>query len=131
MKKGVLIHAEISRLIASLGHRQSIVIADSGLPVPRGVPKIDLALTQGVPDFARTLETVISELKVEEAWMADEIIEHNPAVYEQIRRILRDVPLKQVTHEQLKQQVGDAAAVIRTGECTPYANVLLVSGVVF
>jgi D-ribose pyranase len=36
-----------------------------------------------------------------------------------------------VTHAQLKELSRNARAVIRTGEATPYANVILYSGVIF
>jgi len=36
-----------------------------------------------------------------------------------------------VSHEELKRLSQKAAAVVRTGEFTPYANVILYSGVVF
>ena len=36
-----------------------------------------------------------------------------------------------VTHEKLKELARHARAVIRTGEATPFANVILYSGVIF
>jgi D-ribose pyranase len=54
MKKTPLLNIQLSRLIASLGHGDVVVIADASLPVPKGVELIDLALTQGVPDLATT-----------------------------------------------------------------------------
>jgi D-ribose pyranase len=45
--------------------------------------------------------------------------------------LLGDVSIETVTHLVFKEQTRSARAVIRTGEFTPYANVILVSGVVF
>ena len=36
-----------------------------------------------------------------------------------------------VSHEELKRLSASAKAVVRTGECTPYANIMLVAGVTF
>ena len=62
MKKTPLLNIALSRLVASLGHGDIVVIADAGLPVPKGVELIDLALTQGVPDVASTLRALLSEM---------------------------------------------------------------------
>ncbi len=45
MKRGELLNSYLSGLIADLGHKDKIVIADAGLPVPEGVEKIDLAVS--------------------------------------------------------------------------------------
>jgi len=36
-----------------------------------------------------------------------------------------------VSHDELKRLSHRARAVVRTGECTPYANLMLVAGVTF
>ena len=64
MKKTPLLHAELSGLIASLGHGDMLVIADAGLPVPPGTRTIDLAVTRGVPSFEQVLTAVLSEMQV-------------------------------------------------------------------
>ncbi len=131
MKKAPLLHAELSRLVASLGHGDASVVADAGLPVPRGTPVIDLALTRGVPSFAQVLDTLLSEMQVERAEHAEEMLERSPQVAALLRRALPDVPLSSVDHASFKQRCGTARAIVRSGECTPYANVILFAGVVF
>lgn len=131
MKKTALLNAEISHLIASLGHMDLIVIADSGLPIPKETKRIDLALTEGVPGFSQTLEVVLSELQVEKAWIARELSAKPDGVYADLTRLLPDVELGVLAHDELKVLCKQAVAVIRTGECSPYANVVLQSGVVF
>jgi len=44
---------------------------------------------------------------------------------------LADAPIERISHEELKVESQHAVAVIRTGEWTPYANVILRAGVVF
>ena len=42
------------------------------------------------------------------------------------------IELERVPHEQFKALTRDGtSAFVRTGECTPYANVILCSGVTF
>jgi D-ribose pyranase len=131
MKKSALINSEISYVIAGMGHHDILVIGDCGLPVPKHVRKIDLALTAGVPGFMETLQTVLTELQVEEALVASELADGNQELCSQVKAALGGSAVRTVTHEQFKAMTAQAIAVIRTGECTPYANVILKSGVVF
>lgn len=130
MKKTALLNAAISQLIATMGHGDTLVIGDVGLPAPAGVPVIDLAVTRGVPDFMTVLTTVLSELQVEFHIVADEMQHVSPALSAQIAALA--LPQRRsMSHEDFKQVTARAKAYIRTGECTPYANIILGSGVVF
>ena len=128
MKVGKLINHLLSGLIASLGHTDEIVIADAGLPIPKETRRIDLALTPGIPSFEETLRTILEEMYVEKAYVSKEIVEYSPQVLELIQNALGDVPVEQIPHPDFKERTGKSRAVIRTGEFTPYANVILVSG---
>ncbi len=130
MKKTALLNAAISQLIATMGHGDTLVIGDVGLPAPAGVPVIDLAVTRGVPDFMTVLKTVLSELQVEFHIVADEMQSVSPALAAQVAAL--ELPQRRtMSHEDFKRATAAAKACIRTGECTPYANIILGSGVVF
>ena len=131
MKKIGLLNQPISSVIASLGHMDTLVISDAGLPIPPETRRIDLALTEGIPTFLDTLHAVLIEIQVEQAIIAEEMLEASPGVYEAIKKILADVPIAAVPHLIFKNQTRSARAVVRTGEFTPYANIILVAGVVF
>ena len=102
-----------------------LVIGDAGLPVPKGVPCIDLAVRVGVPGFWDVLDTVLSEMEVERAVVAEE------ASADVVGQFTKRLGVEAVSHEALKALSTDAVAVVRTGETVPYTNVVLVSGVVF
>lgn len=139
MKKGILLHSAISSVIARLGHTDSIVLGDAGLPIPEGPQRIDLALTPGVPGILQLAQAVVGEMQVETAIMAQEIRQHNPQRHSELVALLdalqqqqgNTITLRYVSHEQFKQQTRHSQAIIRSGECTPYANVILVAGVTF
>ncbi|RCW47995.1 D-ribose pyranase [Paenibacillus prosopidis] len=131
MKKIGIINSELSRLISELGHTDTIVIADSGLPIPPGVKRIDLALRRGVPGYLQTLETILEEMQVERYTVADEMKNKNPELFEQSKQMLDGAEADSVNHEQFKVLTRQAKAVIRTGECSAYANVILHAGVTF
>lgn len=131
MRKRGLLHPELSRVLTAMGHTQSLVVADAGLPVPPEVERIDLALIPGTPAFLETTKAILEELQVESAVCAAEIKEKNPEVLKELVALLGDIPLSFISHEEFKTQTQGAEAVVRTGECTPYANVLLKAGVIF
>ncbi|MBI2123173.1 MAG: D-ribose pyranase [Armatimonadetes bacterium] len=131
MKKGGILNPQLLLVIASMGHTDTLVIADSGLLIPADVLRIDLTLVAGVPPFLQTLEAVLKELQVEGAVVADEMIRRSPDLYRAVRRVLDGIPLETIAHDVLKSMLPRARAVIRTGEQTPYANIILRSGVVF
>ncbi len=131
MKKVGLLNAPLSEVIASMGHRDSLVIADAGLPIPAGVRRIDLAVRPQLPRFLDVVAAVLEELAVEEAVIAVEMGERSPEVRSGLAHLLPSVPLRAVPHEQFKALTAEARAVVRTGEFTPYANVILIAGVVF
>ena len=124
MKKSGILNAELSGLVAGLGHGDLLVIGDAGLPVPPGVPCIDLAVRVGVPRFSEVLETVLTEMCVESAVIAAE-------AGAEVRGWVSALSPDEVSHEAFKARSAEAVAVVRTGEATPYANVGLVAGVVF
>lgn len=131
MKKIGIINSELSKLISELGHTDCIVIADSGLPIPPGVQRIDLALKRGVPGYLETLETILEEMQVERYTIANEMRAANPNLCHKTELALNEGHGESVSHEQFKLMTRQAKAVIRTGECTPYANVILHAGVTF
>ena len=131
MKKTTLLQSDLSYIIATLGHMDTLVIADAGLPIPAETVRIDLALTQGVPSAAQTLKVVLDEMKVERIILAEEVKERNPKFLVEVQELLPNVPVEFVMHSEFKTKTASARAVVRTGEFAPYANVILVSGVVF
>lgn len=131
MKKIGVINGPISEVIAKMGHYDMLMVGDAGLPIPPGVRRIDLALCQGVPSFIQTLRVVLSELKLQSVVVASEMQEVSPELYKKALNELDGVEVEVVSHEELKAMSQKAVAVIRTGEFTPYANIILKSGVVF
>lgn len=129
MKKSGILNADLCAAIARLGHTDRVVIGDCGLPRPAGVPVIDLALVFGVPTFEQVVRAVAAELALETLWVATQTSTHNPAA----DALLADLGVERtwVDHEDLKHLSGSAALFIRTGEATPYANVILRCGVPF
>lgn len=129
MKKSGILNAELAGALAKLGHTDLVVVGDCGLPRPKGVPVVDLAVVFGVPRFADVVEALASEIVVERCWVASEIAEANPEAHSLVKRLFGDPAT--MPHEDFKRRSHDAVLFVRTGEAAPYANVILQSGVPF
>jgi len=133
MKRNGILNSDISRVLGYLGHTDCICIGDCGLPIPDETERIDLALAFGVPTFMQTLTEVVKDMKVEKIVLAEEVKAKNPEVERQVLELFagQGVEVEYVSHAMLKAQTQDCKAVIRTGETTPYANIILQAGCIF
>lgn len=138
MKRKGILNSGISRVLSYMGHTDRICIGDCGLPIPEGPERIDLAVRFGQPSFMDVLKEVGADMKIEKIILAEEIKEKNPAVLEEILRYFAESQegfeegeVEFVPHTRLKELTGDCKAVIRTGETTPYANIIVQSGCIF
>jgi D-ribose pyranase len=130
-KTGGLLQSELAYVVACLGHGDSIVVADAGLPCPIGPKWIDLAVSPGVVGLHEVLSAVATEMKVDRLVIASQLTEGNPGAASSIRECFPDARVEIVDHEELKSLSRSAKAIVRTGEYTPFANVILVAGVPF
>lgn len=130
MKKNRLINSDISFIISKMGHTDTLIIADCGLPIPKDVKRIDIAIERNIPSFLSVLEVILTELVVEKITLAKEIKQENSSILEQIKS---RIPINPhfISHEKLKEESKKSIAIIRTGEASPYANIILHSGVKF
>jgi D-ribose pyranase len=133
MKRGGVLNSNLSFIIASMGHKDKLVVCDSGLPIPKNADVVDLALTKNIPRFIETLKVILEELRVEEAIVTNELVTGNSKFYKEINSLLNGTKIKKVNHEKFKEitRNGGNITFVRTGEATPYANIILISGVTF
>lgn len=144
MKRQGILNSDISRVLSYMGHTDRICIGDCGLPVPEQTERIDLTVRFGVPSFMEVLKEVAKDMKIEKIILAEEIKEKNPAMEQEIFQFfdrfetgcetgfkLDKIETEFVPHAELKKMTGECKAVIRTGETTPYANIILQSGCIF
>lgn len=130
MKKTGILNSDLAKLADDLGHTDRVCIGDLGLPVPNGVKKIDLSLTQGTPSFQDVVDVYLENILVEKVLLAEEIKEQNPKqLKELLNKLDQDVTVEYVSHEELKELNKEVKAVVRTRENTPYSNIILQSGV--
>jgi D-ribose pyranase len=131
LKKIGILNKDISEVVAGMGHYQCVIVCDAGFPIPDGVRRIDLSLTPGIPAFLDVLRTILEELCVEEVIIAEETTVFSPGRYEEMTALFPNTPHRLVSHTDFKNISKTVTACIRSGECTPYSNIMLVAGVTY
>ena len=137
MKRQGILNSDISRVLSYMGHTDTICIGDCGLPIPDETERIDLAVRFGHPSFMEVLKEVGADMKIEKIVLAEEIKTHNPEILQEIEQFFAEnetgfkPEVEFVLHSDLKRMTNTCKAVIRTGETTPYANIILQSGCIF
>ncbi|WP_421902621.1 D-ribose pyranase [Maridesulfovibrio sp.] len=139
MKRTGLLNSELSYIISKLGHFDALTVCDAGLPVPEGVQRIDLAVSEGIPSFIDVVKAVLMEMELESVELAEEFKDVSPARHDELISVLemesaqrgKDIPVDYVRHVNFKLNTKKSVAIVRTGEFTPYANMTFKAGVVF
>jgi len=142
-----ILNPDLAKAVAELGHFDTLVVADCGLPLPSIGPKvIDLSVKRGMPTFGDVLQLIAGELAVTEMIVANEIKGNSVALdeVEKAAKIIGELARKRddkkadpkilyKTHDELKALTHkpECKYIVRTGDKTPYANVILVADVAF
>lgn len=130
MKRSVILNAELSQAIASMGHTDLMIVCDAGFPIPNEAWRVDLALIQDVPDLETVLTAISQDMVVEKVSYAGEMAENNPPLMAKVQRIFPDADLAPIPHAQiLGEMAAKAKVIVRTGAFDPWGNILLYSGV--
>ncbi|RRG18384.1 D-ribose pyranase [Weissella viridescens] len=134
MRKTNVLNTHLSNAISQIGHTQWLSIGDAGLPIRDDGRKIDLAVVRGLPTFIDVLEATLSEMNVQKVYLAEAIQTENPEQLKAIEALLDDnVEIAWISHDELKAMTRDEnnIATVRTGEVTPFSNIVLESDVDF
>ena len=77
------------------------------------------------------MEEILKDFSVEKYIIAAEIKEQNKNQLRVIREQLPHAEEEFVSHEDFKKSLADVKWIIRTGEATPYSNIILQSKNIF
>lgn len=127
MKKGGIINKKLMGALAGLGHTDSIVITDAGLPIPKECEVIDLALVDGIPGFLDTVKAVLGEIIVEEAVIFKPMREANPEMYRTLDEMMPNQKKRLLDGDDFIGEVKKSKIVVRTAEFSPCCNMILYS----
>jgi D-ribose pyranase len=128
MKKGGILHPDLSHVLASSGHTDYLLITDRGFPVPEEPQRIDLALVNDKPTVLDVLAAIEAEWSIDRVVITEEMALVSPHRVREIESLLPGVSIETISHIELKRLGHGAKATIRTGDTCPYANLIIVSG---
>ncbi|MDF2724500.1 MAG: D-ribose pyranase [Paenibacillus sp.] len=128
MKKTGILNPTLNRILTETGHTDMLTICDRGFPVPQSVERLDLALVDGLPTVLDVLAAIENEFVIDRIIVAEEMKEASPERFEALQAAYPHIAFTCLSHVRFKEIGIESRAVIRTGDCTPYANIIIVSG---
>jgi len=128
MKKGGILHPDLSSLVARLGHTDFIVLADRGYPIPKDVERINVGLTDNLPTIPQVMSVLLTEMIIDRIIVTHEMEDISPIRLNEFKEAYPDILVEFVSHLEMKELTKEAKAVVKTGDTVPYANVIIVSG---
>jgi D-ribose pyranase len=130
IQKGIL-NPDLLHLIARVRHTNTLVIADWAFPFWPEIETVDISLTHGVPTVLQVLELLKSNFKIGRVLQAEEFLTTNPeATVKAYNTSFDEIPnviIERPSHLDFRKLVPDAIGLIRTGDTTPYGNIILES----
>jgi D-ribose pyranase len=127
LKTGIL-NPQIHSLLARVRHTNTLVIADRGFPFWPMIETVDISLVDDVPTVLAVLRALRLNFQIGKVWMAQEFLKSNSGkTRSAFAEALKGIELLHEPHSEFKQRVPPAIGLIRTGDTTPYANIILES----
>jgi D-ribose pyranase len=127
IKTGIL-NPSINSLLSRTRHTNILVIADRGFPFWPQIETIDLALVDNIPTVLDVLLALRPNFVIGRVAMAEEFLKHNTAETQTLfRSALEGLSLDFEPHITFKKRVPNAIGLIRTGDTTQYANMIIES----
>jgi D-ribose pyranase len=123
-----ILNPAINSLISRVRHTNMLVIADRGFPFWPQVETVDISLVDDIPRVVDVIRAIRANFQAGRAFMASEFLSVNePEARSAFDRELSGVPILFEPHIEFKKRVPKSVGVIRTGDTTPYSNVIIES----
>ena len=127
LKTGIL-NPQINSLLSRVRHTNTLVIADRGFPFWPTIETVDISLVDDVPTVVAVLRALRPNFQIGKAWMAEEFLKQNSAkTRSAFDAVLQGIELNHESHVEFKKRVPQVIGLIRTGDTTQYANIILES----
>ena len=128
LKTGIL-NPAINSLLSRIRHTNTLVISDRGFPFWPHIETVDISLIDDIPRVLDVLQALTRNFVIAQAFMAEEFLSVNqPATKDAFTEALNGTPILYEPHVVFKRRVPQAIGLIRTGDTTQYANLILESG---
>lgn len=130
LKSGIL-NPHVLDLVARVRHTNTLVIADWAFPFWPEIETVDISLTHGIPRVLDVLDLLAANFQIGRIWQAEEFSSVNTAEaaarFQQSFDAISGVEITRLPHVEFKKLVPGAIGLIRTGDPTPYGNLILES----
>lgn len=123
-----VLHPGLLHLLASAGHTDLVAVCDRGFPAPPEVPRIDLALTDDLPTVLDVLRCARAMVVFDRLLLPEEARAVSPDRVRELQAAFPDTPCEFLPHQEFKAVARTARGLVRTGDATPYANVMFAVG---
>jgi len=128
LKTGIL-NPAINSLLCRIRHTNTLVISDRGFPYWPNIETVDISLIDDIPKVLDVLQALTRNFVIAQAFMAEEFLSGNkPKTKDAFTAALQGAPILYEPHLLFKRRVPLAIGLIRTGDTTQYANIILESG---
>ena len=128
LKTGIL-NPAINSLISRVRHTNTLVIADRGFPFWPQIETVDISLVDDIPRVIDVVRALSKNFVIAQAFMAEEFLSVNSdSTKAAFASALSGNPILYEPHPVFKKRVPQAIGLIRTGDTTQYANLILESG---
>ncbi|MBV8436375.1 MAG: D-ribose pyranase [Silvibacterium sp.] len=127
LKSGIL-NPAINSLLSRIRHTNTLVIADRGFPYWPEIETIDISLVDDIPRVLDVLASIRPNFVIGVAFMAEEFRSVNThETQAAFTRSLSGIEITYEPHIEFKKRVPRAIGLIRTGDTTQYANIIIES----
>ncbi len=127
LQTGIL-NPHVLDLVARIRHTNTLVISDWAFPYWPQIETVDISLTHGIPTVLDVLDLLTPVFKIGRIWQAEEFMSHNtPEKIERFEKSFGGIPVTREAHVDFKKRVPLAIGLIRTGDPTPYGNIIIES----
>ena len=124
-----IINGQLASVLARFRHVNTLAIVDGPFPSYPGVELVDIALIKGFPTIPNVLDAILPLLDLSGLYLANEFSEKVDApTVAKYKKHFENIPINLIPHEEFKIKVGQALAIIHTGDAVPYSSVILKSG---
>jgi D-ribose pyranase len=128
MLKTGLLNPKINSLLSRVRHTNTLVISDRGFPFWPMIETVDISVVDDLPTVLQLILAIRPNFQIGKAWMAEEFLKNNSAkTRAAFAKSLLGVELKHEPHIEFKKRIPHAIGLIRTGDTTQYANIVLES----
>jgi len=126
LRTGIL-NPHLLDLISRIRHTNTLVISDRGFPFWPQIETVDISLIDDVPTVMQVFAALKENFDYGHVWVAEEFKSSNSE--EKLAELQAQVgdSLQFESHVTLKQRVPGAIGLIRTGDTTQYANMVIES----